>query len=192
MGLFFLIFRILVDLFRMDSSNDKAYVSYLALFRREIGLPTRLRKSIHDSPVIHSEEPSLIGSILTQNVLVKRRNPLPSSNVQKILDLELKILQLQDDFKLLSLDQLQDFVNWGGISELKQCFERVSHRRLGIRLSKERIIDGIQLRAKEEFPDDPNYVEIQTRNLDKIFIFQQEDLTYETNEILRKIDRLEK
>jgi hypothetical protein len=190
MGLFFLIFRILVDLFRMASSA--AYVSHLALLRREMGLSTKLKQSIHDPLVIHSKEPSLKGSFLTQNVLVKRRNPLPSSNLQKILDLELKILQLQDDFKFLSLGELQDFVNLGGISELKQCFERVSHHRPWIRLSKKRIIDGIQLRAKEEFPDDPNYVENQTLKLDEIFIFQQEDLTYETNEILREIDRLEK
>jgi hypothetical protein len=58
-------------------------------------------------------------------------------------------------------------------------------------LSKEQIIDGIQWRAQEEFPDDPNYVRIQTRKLDYIFNSQLEDLTYETNEILREIDRLE-
>ena len=77
------------------------------------------------------------------------------------------------------------------IEELKLCFERVSHYRLWIHLSKEQIIDGIQWRAQEELPDDPNYVRIQTRKLDYIFNSQLEDLTYETTEILREIDCLE-
>jgi hypothetical protein len=166
-------------------------ISYVALLRRETGLPTESKRSIHDQPVICPEKtPRLKKSILEERALVERTEPLPIGRVQKILDLESKIKRLQHDFNFLSFGRLDDFY-YMDIEELKLCFERVSHYRLWIHLSKEQIIDGIQWRAQEEFPDDPNYVRIQTRKLDYIFNSQLEDLTYETNEILREIDRLE-
>ena len=188
MGLFLVIIRILIDLFKMDSS--KAYVSPLALLGREIGLFTKRKQTIHYKPVIHPEEPGLKGSILQAKILVRRRIPLPFYMKKDIEELELKIQQLQHDFKFLSFGRLDDFF-YSDIHELKLCFERVSHHRTGVSLSKDQIIDGIKLRAQEEFPDDPNYVEIQSCKLDEIFRNQQENLTYDTNEILREIDRLE-
>jgi len=175
----------------MSIPVTEANASYCAMMRREIGLPTESKGSIHDQPkTCPKKTPRLKESILEKRVLVKRTKPLPIDRVQKILDLELKIERLKHDFKFLSFGRLDDFYD-SDIEELKLCFERVSHHRLWIHLSKEQIIDGIQWRAQEEFPDDPNYVRIQTRKLDYIFNSQLEDLTYETNEILREIDRLE-
>jgi hypothetical protein len=166
-------------------------ISYVALLRRETGLPTESKRSIHEQPKTCLEKtPRLKKSILEERALVERTEPLPIGKVQKILDLKSKIKRLQHDFKFLSFGRLDDFYCMD-IEELKLCFERVSHHRLWIHLSKEQIIDGIQWRAQEEFPDDPNYVRIQTRKLDYIFNSQLEDLTYETTEILREIDCLE-
>jgi hypothetical protein len=166
-------------------------ISYVALLRRETGLPTESKRSIHEQPKTCPEKtPRLKKSILEERVLVERTKPLPIGRVQKIMDLELKIEKLKHEFKFLSFCRLCDFY-YSDIEELKLCYQKVSRHRLWIHLSKEQIIDGIQLRAQEEFPDDPNYVRIQTRKLDYIFNSQLEDLTYETNEILREIDRLE-
>ena len=169
----------------------EANASYCTMMRREIGLPTESKRSIHEQPVICPEKtPRLKESIIEKRVLVERTEPLPIGKVQKILDLQSKIERLKHDFKFLRFGRLCDFY-YMDIEELKLCFERVSHHRLWIHLSKEQIIDGIQWRAQEEFPDDPNYVRIQTRKLDYIFNSQLEDLTYETTEILREIDCLE-
>jgi hypothetical protein len=171
-----------------------AHVSYFGMLGREIGLCTKRRETIHDQRVENSKKLGFKKSILAENILVKRKIPLPFYMRQDIEKLELKIQQLQYDFKFLSFGHLCDFF-YLDIHELKLCFERVSRHRIGIYgvcLSKDQIIDGIKLRAQEEFSDDPNYEEIQTWKLDEIFRNQREDLTYETNEISREIHRLKK
>jgi hypothetical protein len=181
------------DLFRMYIF-PLAHVSYFGMLGREIGLCTKRRETIHEQRLEDDDSPphpSLKRLISQAKTLVSIN--LPFYMRQDIEKLELKIQRLQYDFKFLSFGRLCDFF-YLDIHELKLCFERVSRHRIGVYgvcLSKDQIIDGIKLRAQEEFSDDPNYEEIQTWKLDEIFLNQREDLTYETNEILREIDRLE-
>lgn len=167
--------------------SPKYQPSPLGLMRREMGLPTHTIGIGYGVP-----ENRLRTSILLENILVRKH--LPSYILENIKELELRIQQLWHDSKSLSMSQLTDF-SYNDIKELKKCFKRVRQfyvLPLGCRLSKDRIIEGITMRAREEFPDDPNYVEIQTRKLDEIFKEIQEVLTIQTNEILQEIDRVKK
>ena len=165
-------------------------VSYLALMKRELG-KIKTVETIHDKPVVLPKEPKLRlkESILQSNILVRRTKPLPIFKIEEIKNIEYKIRKLQDEFRYLSITRLMDSYFYD--QELKRCYERVSHHRLLIHLSKNQIIEGIHLRAQEEFPDDPHYVRIQTRNLEEIFNYQLEDQVYEQNELWHSIYLLE-
>lgn len=160
---------------------------------RELGVYTIRRETINERPVEGSKKLGFKQSILRTNILVKRKIPLPFYMRQEIENLHLNIVRLRREFKVLSMDRLYDFFILD-IDELKACFKRVSQFYgfpVGCCLSKDRIIEGIKMRAREEFSDEPNYEEIQTQKLAEIFSFQQEELTVRINEVLREIDQLE-
>jgi len=62
----------------MSIPVTEANASYFAMMRREIGLLTVPKRSIHNQPVVLSKETySLKESIIREKVLVKRTKPLP-------------------------------------------------------------------------------------------------------------------
>ena len=137
-------------------SNPEVNLNYLAIMQREVG-----------------KRPFYIGSVLNPPKVEKATMPETVKGqpccilTKKLYYWEIESIMKKKDeiFKLVKTPGL-DYRELG--SELRKCWKRGTSSHQGTFTYRRTVIDGIKLRAKEIFPNDPTYEERQIKELDKI------------------------
>ena len=128
-------------------------ISFLGMMRREIGRPP---KGYHDVPYLypwrrdHSlciAAPRMSPSSLKTEYYLVKENKLPTVSHRECRD---------------------------SSRELMKCYKRITgyynDDRSNFNLTRDRFVVGIRLRGRENFPNDPDYVERLTNELDRVII----------------------
>lgn len=126
-----------------DWTTSRTTVSYYSLMRREIGLKPKV-----NIPALNPHRDLSL-------CVACKMSPF-SSNCYLIK----KVLLPTFSFKECS----------NSSPELKKCYKRIMmyHDMAKGPFTRERIVVGIQLRGRENFPNDPDYVERLTNELDRV------------------------
>jgi len=132
-------------------------VSYSALFRRELGLPTGCVRSVLYPP--RAEASTISKSVQSHCCLVEP--VLDQLNKERIAD---KIKEISDLVKNPGLDYRE--LHGDLLKCCKKGWTYISKN--GVFVERSTVIRGIILRAREISPNDPTYEEQQRKELDRI------------------------
>jgi hypothetical protein len=134
-------------------------VSYFALMQRELGIRPPFRNSVFDPPKVVDEKPTISKTVQGQTCCLVINNTFEELKKDSIMKKKKKIYELVTtpglDYRDLSC-------------ELKKCWKKGTSGYHGTFTHRRTVIDGIKLRAKEIFPNDPTYEERQRKELDKM------------------------
>ena len=140
-------------------SATRPNVSYFAFLQRELGRHPPVRNSVFDPPKVVDEKPTISKTVQGQTCCLVINNTFGELNKDSIMKKKKEI------YELVTTPGL-DYRDLG--CELKKCWKKGTSGYHGTFTHRRTVIDGIKLRAKEIFPNDPTYEERQRKELDKM------------------------
>jgi len=138
-------------------SDIGSNVSYFALMQRELGIRPPFRNSVFDPPKVIDKKPTIPKTVQGQTCCLVINNTFEELKKDSIMKKKKEISELVTNPGL-------DYRTLG--CELKKCWKRGIFGHYSVFTHRRTVIDGIKLRAKEIFPNDPTYEERQRKELD--------------------------
>ncbi len=133
-------------------------INYFAMMQREVGMRQHSRYSVFNEPKVQKATISETVQGQPCCLVTKKLYDWQKESIMKDKD---KI------YNLVTTPGL-DYREFAKNSELQKCWKRGTSRHQGTFTHRRTVVDGIKLRAKENFPNDPTYEERQIKELDKM------------------------